>query len=96
MKTIIAAAIAMPAQAGTSYVYQCHGGGIVGIAKVDEDRGTLTWRGTVYRDVKQVESGCKAEFQATSNGVTAKLCAATKGVTDLKIGKAQFDCQMRR
>jgi hypothetical protein len=55
--------------------------------------GTITWRGTVFHNVKLVEGGCKANFTATRNGVTIELCAATQGVADLKIGEASFECQ---
>ena len=58
-------------------------------------RGTITWRGTTFQNVK-LGDGCRYNFVATRDGVTAELCTATKGVADLKIGKDTFECQMRR
>lgn len=92
----LVSAITSPALAD-SYTYMCrvprdHNSYPV---TVDEDNGTLTWRGAVFRNLKQVE-GCRVKYQATSDGVTAELCTATQGVADLTIGKASFDCQMTR
>jgi hypothetical protein len=69
-----------------------HGGGIV---KVDEGKGTLTWRGTTFQGLKVVE-GCRLTWQATHEGITAELCTATQGGGDLTIGKANFECQLVR
>jgi len=55
--------------------------------------GTLTWRGTTFRNVKET-GDCKANFVATRDGVTVELCAATQGVADLTVGKETFECQM--
>jgi hypothetical protein len=63
--------------------------------RVDIDNATLTWRGTTFRNLQEVE-GCRVKWQATSDGATAELCTATKGVADLKIGDASFDCQLAR
>jgi hypothetical protein len=110
MKTIIAAAaiavaIGMPAHAGNEgvhgrgiYAYNCHVAGNEGphgIVTVDEKKGTLTWLGATFRDLKQVEGG-KVTWQATNNNVTAVLSTATQGVADLTIGKDVFECQMVR
>jgi hypothetical protein len=105
VKTIITtaavlAAIAMPAHATDEgahgrYTYKCHGASGYGTIKVDEDKGTLTWRGTTFQNLKQVE-GAKVTWQATNNNVTAELSTATKGVADLTIGEASFDRQMKR
>jgi hypothetical protein len=84
MKRIIAAAALMAAIATSvhaeSYTYMCrvpsaHKSYPV---KVDIDNATLTWRGTTFRNLRQVE-GCRAKYQATLNGVTAELCTATQG-----------------
>ena len=106
----IMAATAMPAQAET-YVYQCchggiypdgpvnarrcHGAGIVGTVKVDEQSGTLTWQGTTFTNLKVTteETLAKYSWRATRDGLTADLSVATKGVADLTIGKAEFSCQ---
>jgi hypothetical protein len=56
--------------------------------------GTITWRGTACQNV-ELGDGCRYNFVATRDGVTAELCTATKGVASLKIGKDTFDCQMR-
>ena len=58
--------------------------------------GTLTWRGAVSRNLKQVSGDCRYTYRATRNGVTAELCTATQAVGDLTIGKASFECQMAR
>lgn len=61
---------------------------------VNLDEGTMTWRGTTFRNLRNGD-GCRVNFLATSDsGVTAELCTATKGVADLKIGNARFDCQL--
>jgi hypothetical protein len=104
----IVAATATPAQAAT-YVYQCchggvypdgpvyarrcHGAGIVGTVKVDEERGTLTWQGTTFTNLKVTteEPLAKYSWRATRAGLN--LSIATKGVADLTIGKAEFSCQ---
>jgi hypothetical protein len=62
--------------------------------KLDIDNATLTWRDKTFRNLKQVE-GCRYKYQATRAGMTAELCTATKGVADLKLGNASFDCQMK-
>lgn len=63
--------------------------------RVDIDNATLTWRGRTFRNLQEVE-GCRVKWQATSEGATAELCTATKGVADLKIGDASFDCELVR
>lgn len=99
----LAATLATPAMAGT-YTYMCrvnHKSYPVTLRLPLEEqddfteKGTITWRGTTFTNVKQGE-GCKAEYTATNNGVTIDLCTATQGVADLKIGHATFDCQMPR
>ena len=95
------AAIATAAHANT-YTYMCrvgHKSYPVEVTTPNEangsmDGGTITWRGMVFRNVR-LGDGCRYNFVATSDGVTAELCTATKGVADLKIGKATFECQMR-
>jgi hypothetical protein len=88
-----------PAMAGTAtYTYLCqvgHKSYPVTIRDSYPAPGTITWHRTTYRNLKAVESGCKEEFQATSdNGVTIDLCAATQGIADLRISKSDFLCQM--
>jgi hypothetical protein len=56
--------------------------------------GTITWRGTAFQKV-ELGDGCRYNFVAAREGVTAELCTATKGYASLKIGKDTFDCQMR-
>jgi hypothetical protein len=57
--------------------------------------GTITWRGTVYQDVKLGE-GCRYNFAGVSkDGDTAELCTATKGYADLTLGRARFYCHMK-
>jgi hypothetical protein len=60
--------------------------------RVNEDNRTLTWRGTIFQNLRAGD-GCKYKYLATRNGVTAELCTATQGVADLTIGEATFDCQ---
>jgi len=72
-----------------SYTYICR------VPSDDTDKATLTWRGTTFRNLRVVE-GCRYAWEATRDGATAELCASTKGVTDLKIGGASFDCQTAR
>lgn len=82
-----------PAHAET-LTYLCKVGHTPYPVTVDEDKGTLTWRGETYTDLKDGE-GCKAAFVATHDGVTATLCAATQGVADLVVGHdRKLDCQM--
>lgn len=77
-----------------SYTYQCRVGHKWYPVTVNEDKGTLTWRGMVFHDLKQIE-GCRQSYQATRDGVTATLCTATQGVADLTVGKEHFECQMK-
>jgi hypothetical protein len=104
MQTIIAAilaAITTAAHAET-YTYMCRVGHKSYPVKVTTPNeangsmsgGTITWRGMVFQNVRLGE-GCRYNFVATRDGVTAELCTATKGVADLKIGKDAFDCQMK-
>ena len=105
LKTIIAtaaivAAIATSAHADT-YAYICRGRDYKAyFVKIDTDSSTLTWRGTTFRNLQQVE-GCKAKYLATLNGASAELCTATQGAADLTIrlpkhAVARFDCEMVR
>ena len=99
--TVVLAAIATAAHANT-YTYMCRVGDKSYPVKVTTPNeangsmsgGTITWRGTVFQDVKLGE-GCLHNFVATSDGVIAELCTATLGGANLKIGKATFECQMR-
>jgi len=87
-------AIATAARADDSYTYMCKVGRKIYPVTVDQDKGTLTWRGETYTDLK-IGEGCRVEFIATRNGVTATLCTSTKGVAGLKIGDGgELDCQM--
>jgi hypothetical protein len=90
---IAAALIAtlMPAIAhATVYNYGCRttderGNTQLYIAKLDTGKRTITWRGKVFKNLKQLD-GCKAEFEATaSNGNIVNLCTATQGVADLNV-----------
>ena len=107
MKTIITtaailAAITTAAHAET-YTYMCrvgHKSYPVRVTTPNEANGsmsggTITWRGMVFQNVK-LGDGCRYNFVATRDGVTAELCTATQGVADLKIGKDTFDCQMKK
>ena len=97
----VLAAITTAAHANT-YTYMCrmgHKSYPVKVTTPNEANGSMsggviTWRGTVFQKVKLGE-GCRYNFVATRDGVTAELCTATQGVADLKIGKATFECQMR-
>ena len=89
-------ALATPALAAAeTYTYTCKANHKTSPVKLDMDYATLTWRGTVYRDLKRVVCD-QAGYQAISEGVTAELCTATQGVADLTIGKATFECQLNR
>jgi hypothetical protein len=91
--TALLAAITTAAQAET-YTYMCKVGHHLYPVAVDEDKGTLTWRGQTYTDLK-VGENCRVEFIATRDGVTATLCTATKGGAGLTIGdRSELDCQM--
>jgi hypothetical protein len=58
-------------------------------AKLDTSKRTITWRGRMYKNLKELDS-CKAEFEATaSNGDTVHLCTATQGVADLTVNFGQ-------
>jgi hypothetical protein len=74
---------------------RCHGAGILATVKVDEDKATLTWRGTTFTNLKVTteETQAKYSWRATRDGLTADLSVATQGVADLTIGKAAFSCQ---
>jgi hypothetical protein len=93
------------AQAET-YTYMCKDGSKTYPVKVttpnerrtaddDMEGGTITWRGTVYQDVKLGE-GCRYNFVATKDGETIEVCTATKGYADVTLGRARFYCQMKR
>jgi hypothetical protein len=63
--------------------------------KGDLEGGVITWRGTTFENVK-LGDDCRYNFTATGkDGTSVELCTSTKGVADLKIGKDDFDCQMR-
>jgi hypothetical protein len=104
MKTIITtaailAAITTAAHA-EAYTYMCKVGSksypvTVTTPNDDMEGGTITWRGTVYQDVKLGE-GCRYNFAGVSkDGDTAELCTATKGYADLTLGRARFYCHMK-
>ena len=101
MKRIIVSAALMAAIATSvyaeSYTYMCRvpSDHKSYPARLDIDNATLTWRGRTFRNLQEVE-GCRVKYQATSDGATAELCTATKGVADLKLGDASFDCQLAR
>jgi hypothetical protein len=82
---------AMSAYADT-YTYMCRIAHKTLPVTLDTDKNTITWRGTTFRDVKQVEGDCKAEYKASG----VDLCTATQGVANLRIGKSDFECQMRK
>jgi len=85
------------AHAGNNtYTYLCRDHQKVHSLKITEaeNGGTITWRGKTFHNLKTVESGCKEEWTASDDGVTANVCAATQGVAGLKIGDETFDCQM--
>ena len=60
-----------------------------------DGKGTLTWRGTTFRNLRMVE-GCAERYQATHNGVTADICMSNRGGATLIIGEASFDCELKR
>jgi hypothetical protein len=106
LTTVIATAAVLAATAAhaNTYIYMCrvgHASYPVTLttpdeenAEGDESMNGGTWRGTVFHNVRLAE-GCRYNFVATRDGVTAELCTATQGVADLKIGKATVECQMR-
>jgi hypothetical protein len=104
MKTIIIAAAILAAITATAhaeaYTYMCKVGSksypvTVTTPNDDMEGGTITWRGTVYQDVKLGE-GCRYNFAGVSkDGDTAELCTATKGYADLTLGRARFYCHMK-
>jgi hypothetical protein len=59
-----------------------------------DGKGTLTWRGTTFRNLRMVE-GCAERYQATHNGVTADICMSNRGGAALTIGDASFDCKLK-
>jgi hypothetical protein len=107
MKPVIATAVVLVAIAtaghANTYTYMCrvgHKSYPVQVTTSNEANGsmsggTITWRGTVFQNVK-LGDGCRYNFVGTCDGVTAELCTATKGVADLRIGEASFECQLAR
>jgi hypothetical protein len=93
----LCATSAPPAHAADTYVYICRvpKDGQSYPVIVNEGDHTLSWRGVVFHNLQQVE-GCRVKWQATSGGLTAELCTATKGYADLSIGEASFDCELVR
>jgi hypothetical protein len=57
----------------------------------NEEKKTLTWRGTTFHDLKEADCA-KGGWTANSGAIT--LCGATQGGGNLTIGKDDFDCQM--
>lgn len=90
--TAMAVAMIEAAYAGT-FTYMCYDRHKLYAVTLDDNKGTILWRGTKFQNVKQGE-GCRAEYLATNNGVSIDLCTETKGVAELKIGNATFNCQM--
>jgi hypothetical protein len=60
-----------------------------------DGKGTLTWRGTTFRNLRMVE-GCAERYQATHSGVTADICMSNRSGAGLTIGKASFECELKR
>jgi hypothetical protein len=108
---LAAVLIASPAMADT-YTYACHERDSAHLyaAKIDSNKKTLTWRGSVYRNLKLVGGGdvdcAKDAYQATRrDGATAALCTATQGVATLQVlvgsapggdGVEELECDLVR
>jgi hypothetical protein len=84
--TVVAIVVVLSAHAET-YIYACHyqDDSKLYSAKLDTAKKTITWRGSVYGNLKQVTTDCAKEcFQATRrDGATAVLSTATQGVASL-------------
>lgn len=91
--TIASLGLIASARADDSYTYLCRDHHK--LYPVIEGKGTITWRGTTFTDLKLGDKGCKEEHVATYNGITADLCMQTKGGAQLTIGTTTYDCQMR-
>lgn len=96
----LAAGIASPALAETRN-YACHQQDDAHLyaAKLDTRNKTLTWRGSVYRNLKEVAADCpnKECFFATGrDGARAELRTATDGVAYLQAGLEEADCDLVR
>jgi hypothetical protein len=95
----IALAMLSPALAET-YTYACQvkDGPLVHLyaAKFDASKHTLTWRGTVYKNVEQ-DLGCDAKACFSDGNKKITLSTATQGVASLSVvsgadGVEEFNC----
>lgn len=89
---LAATVIATPALAAPDYL--CRVGHSSYPVSYDPDHGTIAWRGTTFTAGRYGDTGCKSEYVATHNGVTADLCMQTKGFARLTVSGKTFDCQM--
>ncbi len=87
--------------AGT-YTYACQvvdaGTGNVHLysAILDTNKQTITWRGTVYRNVKDVSGNIDECAKGCFAKGAVRLSTATQGVATLSVGGAEFDCDLVR
>jgi hypothetical protein len=108
--TLVAlAAFVVNAQAET-FTYACKvdpdGRSYLQAVKIDTTKKTLTWRGSVYGNLKPNLNCAKMGFDAVrKDGAGATLCIATQGVADLQIlvgtaplgdGIEQLECDQVR
>ena len=66
-------------------------------AILNTSKNTITWRGTVYRNVKPIgqDNVNECAKECFGNG-KVRLNTATQGVADLSVGKDTFDCDLVR
>jgi hypothetical protein len=105
MITAAAVCIAAPASAET-FNYACHVKDDYHLfaAKVDTTKNTLTWKGSVYKNLVANHDCARMGWRATGKNARALLCVATQGVADLTInyggpgtdGVEELDCDQVR
>lgn len=96
MKKILMIVLALgcgQAQAYT-YNYVCKDHGRKLPLKLDDEKNTLTWKGTVY-SIKVTECG-RYGWHAEKDGVGFDFCTATQGVADFELNGVSIDCDMKR
>jgi hypothetical protein len=105
--TAAALLVSTAAHAGEVYNYACHRPDDFKLyaAKLDLTNKTITWNGSVYRNLKSLTYDCaKACFQATNRNGMVVLSTATQGVASLTVsgggpgsdGEEELECDVVR